>query len=149
MPRVNLVTPDPTLPWALTGLLARTTTVRSVRAASRPLDDLASDQLDRGQRVSIDSSLPMLSGEGECLHVLERLVVSPTVGLFQPRDPTPGLGFIEIGTVLGTIAGEEVRSGFAGEFVALLAYPGERVRKGQPVAWLRTASARDGARTGP
>ncbi len=99
--------------------------------------------------MSIDSSLSMLAEEGECLHVLERLVVSPTVGLFQPRDPTPALGFIEIGTVLGTIAGEEVRSGFAGEFVALLAYPGERVRKGQPVAWLRTASAGADVQRGP
>jgi biotin carboxyl carrier protein len=36
-------------------------------------------------------------------------------------------------------SGEEVPvcSAFSGFFMGLLAHPGERVREGQPVAWLR------------
>jgi [acyl-carrier-protein] S-malonyltransferase len=44
---------------------------------------------------------------------------------------------VEIGDLLGTVSGTEVRSPFAGELMGVLAHPGERVQAGQPVAWLR------------
>ena len=37
-----------------------------------------------------------------------------------------------------TVAGVEVRSPFAGTWQGTLAYPGERVHAGQPIAWLHS-----------
>ena len=53
--------------------------------------------------------------------------------------PSPATGGtpVEIGDLLGTVSGTEVRSPFAGELMGVLAHPGERVQAGQPVAWLR------------
>ena len=83
----------------------------------------------------------------------ERLIVSPAVGLFEPvaglksylpgsaevsRDPV----FIEVGGLLGLVGGTEVRSAFSGTLEGVLVLAGERVTRGQPVAWLR-APARD------
>ncbi|MDA8063383.1 MAG: hypothetical protein M0T80_13325, partial [Actinomycetota bacterium] len=57
-------------------------------------------------------------------------------------DPAPGDGVgpgapVEVGSLLGSVAGEDVRSPFAGTLMGMLASPGERVQTGQPVAWLR------------
>jgi [acyl-carrier-protein] S-malonyltransferase len=76
--------------------------------------------------------------QGEHLYVSERVVISPGPGVFQPADDldlssgTP----IEVGTLLGTVAGAEVRSPFAGRLEGALAHPGERVQTGQPIVWL-------------
>ena len=79
--------------------------------------------------------------DGEHLHVLERLVVSPHVGIFQP-GPLREVGCpVDIGTSLGTVSEQDVRSPFAGCLMGILAHPGERVRPGQPVAWLRVERA--------
>jgi biotin carboxyl carrier protein len=37
------------------------------------------------------------------------------------------------------VAGQEVRSPFAGSIVGVLAESGERVTASQPIAWLRTS----------
>jgi hypothetical protein len=99
--------------------------------------------------------------QGERLYVSERLVISPCAGIFElptslppsalatapaasgtgPTGPsispsTEGTP-VEIGDLLGTVSGTEVRSPFAGELMGVLAHPGERVQAGQPVAWLR------------
>ncbi|MDP8992131.1 MAG: hypothetical protein M3N31_03635 [Actinomycetota bacterium] len=91
---------------------------------------------------------------GEELEVPERVIVAPTVGVFQPlapaateaddgAEPTPdGEGeMVTEGQVVGIVEarGQEhpVRSAFTGFLVGLLAHPGERVREGQPVAWMR------------
>lgn len=76
---------------------------------------------------------------GEHLYMSERLVVSPTTGLFTPNEDykddeqTP----VGVGAVLGQVGNEEVKSPFAGLFMGRLALTGERVTKGQPIAWLR------------
>jgi [acyl-carrier-protein] S-malonyltransferase len=78
--------------------------------------------------------------EGEMLYAVERLVVSPATGVFQPGT---GLGEgteVERGQVVGTVGGSEVRSAFAGSLQGLLALAGERVTTSQPLAWLRTAT---------
>jgi biotin carboxyl carrier protein len=84
----------------------------------------------------------------------ERLVVSPTAGLFEP-DPSlarlmPGRVAgarepvqIDVGGLIGLVGKIEVRSAFRGSLEGVLVLPGERVTKGQPVAWLR-ASAKEG-----
>jgi [acyl-carrier-protein] S-malonyltransferase len=45
---------------------------------------------------------------------------------------------IDVGTVIGHIADDEVRSPFAGVLQSYIAVPGERVTLRQPIAWLRT-----------
>jgi [acyl-carrier-protein] S-malonyltransferase len=82
-----------------------------------------------------------LGHQGEHLYVSERVVISPGLGVFQPA-PELELGAgtaIEVGTLLGTVAGTEVRSPFAGRLEGALAQPGERVQTGQPIAWLHTS----------
>lgn len=76
--------------------------------------------------------------EGEQLYVQERIVVSPTTGLFTP-DPEISVGTqISVGGVIGKVADEEVYSPFEGEIMGFLAYETERVFANQPLAWLRT-----------
>jgi [acyl-carrier-protein] S-malonyltransferase len=103
----------------------------------------------------LDSLVAALAGEsalqsfaehhqGERLYVSERLVISPCAGLFelpeggadQGNFAEPGSA-VEIGDLLGTVSGTEVRSPFAGELMGVLAHAGERVQVGQPIAWLR------------
>lgn len=79
---------------------------------------------------------------GERLYVSERLVVSPTAGLFElPAGGTEPVkqDQVDIGDLVGLVSGTEVRSPFAGELMGLLVHPGERVQPGQPIAWLRAA----------
>ncbi len=79
---------------------------------------------------------------GEHLYVSERVVISPSAGVFEPvGDLVDGeLGtdaVMDVGSLLGTVAGEDVRSPFTGRLMGMLAARGERVQVGQPVAWLR------------
>ena len=97
---------------------------------------------------------------GEVLAVPERVIVSPAVGVFRPLGeididlteapvfpgdtPAPPGGTVVIaGQAIGVIEGPgsstPVRSPFGGFLVGMLARAGERVREGQPVAWLRLA----------
>lgn len=82
--------------------------------------------------------------QGERLVARERLVVSPALGTFRPLPPetvTAEGEIVESGQVVGTIdsSGESVpvTSPFQGFLMGMLAHPGERVREGQPIAWLR------------
>lgn len=84
-------------------------------------------------------SMPL---DGEILAVPERVIVAPAVGVFRPLDSTPGVETVvvagqAIGVVEGPGASTPVRSPFPGALVGMLARAGERVREGQPVAWLR------------
>ena len=45
--------------------------------------------------------------------------------------------FIEVGGLIGLVGGTEVRSAFPGTLEGVLVLAGERVTRGQPVAWLR------------
>ncbi len=81
---------------------------------------------------------------GERLSVPERVVVSPAVGEFRPAPPetvTAEGEVIDAGQVVGYINAQgrtiPVLSAFAGWMMGLLVHEGERVREGQPVAWLR------------
>ena len=78
--------------------------------------------------------------EGEHLFAHERIVVSPAAGLFSPADGLREGADLAAGHVLGEVAGQEVRSPFAGSVVGVLAEPGERVTVSQPLAWLRVSS---------
>ena len=84
---------------------------------------------------------------GERLAVPERVIVAPASGKFRPADDNgEGIGeggALDPDAVIGFVDGSgqstPVRSPFRGFLVGLLAHAGERVREGQPVAWLRTA----------
>jgi [acyl-carrier-protein] S-malonyltransferase len=79
---------------------------------------------------------PLLN-DGEHLFVRERLVVAPAAGLFTLDPAAPGAGStVEVGGLLGTINGVEVRSPFLGAVQGYLAVEGERVAEGEPIAWL-------------
>jgi [acyl-carrier-protein] S-malonyltransferase len=78
--------------------------------------------------------------EGELLYAVERLIVSPSTGVFEPRtDLDIGTG-VDRGQPIGSVGDTEVRSAFAGTLQGLLALQGERVTTSQPLAWLRAES---------
>lgn len=142
--------------------MARSTLAEAVVVPIGVPDDL--DALV--SRLRGDSASPAGGGgpaapghQGERLYLSERIVVSPSAGIFElptgeeggaatalagvasgstPGGQTPENGHpIEIGDLVGTVSGTEVRSAFAGELMGVLAHPGERVQAGQPIAWLR------------
>lgn len=89
---------------------------------------------------------PVLYADGEQLDVRERVIVAPAIGVFRPlvehlHDTAPHGIPIEQGAVVGVIesSGRQlpVRSPFAGRLMEMMAFVGERVYEGQPVAWLR------------
>ncbi|MGH9032920.1 MAG: biotin/lipoyl-containing protein [Acidimicrobiia bacterium] len=80
---------------------------------------------------------------GEALLVPERMIVAPAVGVFRPTGAVAEGGLVSEGQPIGVIEGPgttmPIRSPFGGTLVGMLAHPGERLREGQPVAWLRVA----------
>jgi [acyl-carrier-protein] S-malonyltransferase len=132
----------------LTGLLRRSApTTDTVGLSVSTPDELA--RLVRILAGNTSGTAPT----GELFEMTERLIVSPTVGLFEPAEGLKGYlpgsvapsgepVFIEVGELLGLVGGTEVRSAFSGTLEGVLVLAGERVTRGQPVAWLR-ARARD------
>ena len=83
----------------------------------------------------------------EDLHVPERLIAAPTAGVFHTAPPevvTSEGEIVQAGQVLGSIEamGETVpvTSPHTGFLMGLLAFPGERVRSAQPLAWVRVTT---------
>jgi hypothetical protein len=84
---------------------------------------------------------------GEVLHVQERLVLSPVTGRFVADGDAAGpatagdivLAGSSVGDVVGSGETTPVTTPFTGVLVGLLALHGERVREGQPIAWMRLA----------
>lgn len=88
--------------------------------------------------------IDLAAAEGEGALVPERLIVSPTVGTFRPVEPAVVTAEGEIvfeGQVVGlVISGDDataVVSHVRGFLMGMLADAGERVRQGQPIAWVR------------
>ncbi len=86
---------------------------------------------------------PLHAPTGETLSVPERLIVAPSTGVFRSlsgRGRKPGAA-IDRGEIIGEVRSlgisTAVRSPFAGVLVDVLAVDGQRLRPGQPVAWLR------------
>jgi biotin carboxyl carrier protein len=82
--------------------------------------------------------------QGDDLRLAERLVVAPETGRFRPSPPETVTAEGEIvheGQVIGLVEGPgceaPVRSFCTGFLMGMLVEPGQRVRSGQPVAWLR------------
>ena len=86
--------------------------------------------------------------DGDDVRLGSRLIVAPVAGVFRPHPPGPAFpdpasgsaGVVRRGDVIGIVDAPgrqvEVASCFSGRFRGLLAESGERVRPGQPLAWL-------------
>jgi len=143
----------------LTGLARRTLPEAQAMSVASP-DDLGAlvDTLSGSETWHAYAA----AHQGEHLYTSERVVVSPASGVFMP-DPglaAPGPGGLTpvaapggtevpaalsvevgVGALLGHVGDTEVRTPFAGQVVGFLAHAGERVMAGQPLAWLRVATA--------
>ena len=79
---------------------------------------------------------------GETIVVAERMIVAPVVGIFRPHEVVEGVE-LQAGDQIGVVEGPgtscPVLSPFDGTLMGMLAHPGERLRSGQPIAWLRVA----------
>jgi [acyl-carrier-protein] S-malonyltransferase len=106
---------------------------------ARTISVATPDELDKLiEWVDAGSPATVAQHEGEHLFAVERLVVSPSAGLFTPVGGIADGTHIEVGTVLGHVGDTEVRSPFAGVVQSYIAVEGERVTSRQPIAWLRT-----------
>lgn len=83
--------------------------------------------------------------QGDDLRLATRLIVAPEAGAFRPLTPDTVTAEGEIvhqGQVVGIVEGPgrqvEVTSFCTGFLMGMLVESGERVRPGQPVAWLRS-----------
>jgi hypothetical protein len=79
---------------------------------------------------------------GETIDVVERVIVSPAVGIYESLD---GSREVVAGDVIGhvAVAGQDrvpVRSPFTGRLVEVVAWHGERLVHRQRIAWLRVAA---------
>ena len=91
---------------------------------------------------------PVESGEGDLhdLAVTERVILAPVPGRFRLLSPDDVLEGVADEQVIGFVEGPgdstPVRTPLGSSLMGLLAYAGERVREGQPVAWVRLVHAR-------
>jgi [acyl-carrier-protein] S-malonyltransferase len=81
--------------------------------------------------------------DGEHLHAVERVIVSPGAGVFIPVAPSRSGEPVEVGTTVGFVEANgsttPVRSAFRGRLVALDVSPGQRLTRHQRVGWLRAS----------
>lgn len=81
----------------------------------------------------------------EYTEVAEKLILAPSRGVIRVLDPkvvTAEGEIIEVGQPVAVIvnSGDEIEacSRFSGFLMEMLVQSGERVRPGQPIAWLRS-----------
>ena len=109
---------------------------RSVVSA-RTISVATPDDLDRLLEWVGGDTAAVVHPEGEHLFAVERLVVSPSAGIFTPITIESG-SLIDVGTLLGHVGEHEVRSPFRGVLQSFIAVDTERVTPRQPIAWLRS-----------
>ncbi len=121
----------------LTGMAKRTLEDARTISVATP-DDL--DALIEWMNVFSAAATPLTTPthEGEHLFAIERLVVSPSAGVFTKIQTIANNTAIEVGLVLGHVGDTEVRSPFAGMLQNFIAVDGERLTAHQPIAWLRS-----------
>jgi biotin carboxyl carrier protein len=93
---------------------------------------------------ALTQTQPMPSGE--TLAVPERIIVAPATGVFHRLEGDGhivGGNPVGQGDVIGVVrslgTSSPVQSPFQGLLVGMLVSDGQRVRRGQPIAWLRGA----------
>jgi [acyl-carrier-protein] S-malonyltransferase len=136
----------------LSGLAKRSLPEIQSLSVSKPEDlDTLIDQVASAGTWRAEPALH----QGEHLYMSERVVVSPSSGIFSPEATlrAPGTGLlpgtdgdasagdaistVEVGDLIGRVGVTEVRTPFAGQVVRWLAVEAERVQEGQPLVWLR------------
>ncbi len=124
----------------LTGMAKRTVESARTISISTPEDlDKLLEWLHAGTTTAPSGPSPIATHhEGEHLFAVERLVVSPGAGVFEPISTLADGVTISVGTVIGHVGDNEVRSAFSGVLQSFIAVSGERVTHRQPIAWLRT-----------
>src|SRR4051812_29157922 len=115
----------------LTGMAKRTV------VGARTISVATPEDLDRLLEWVGADTAAVVHPEGEHLFAVERLVVSPSAGIFTPVTIESG-SLIDVGTLLGHVAEHEVRSPFRGVLQSFIAVDTERVTPRQPIAWLRS-----------
>lgn len=117
----------------LTGMTKRTL------EGARTISVATPDDLDKFiEWVNAGSPTGAAQLEGEHLFAVERLVVSPTAGVFTPLADLRTGSTVAVGQTIGRVGDVEIRSAFDGILQAFIALEGERITPRQPVAWLRT-----------
>ncbi|MGH9307544.1 MAG: ACP S-malonyltransferase [Acidimicrobiales bacterium] len=122
----------------LTGLAKRMSPGSHALKVGQP-DDL--DKLVRDIAGPAAPQSYISAHQGEHLYMSERVIVSPSTGVFTP-DPDL-VGSVATGDRVGQVGPAEVRSPFAGALMGFLAVGGERVTQGQPLAWLRSVGGEE------
>ncbi len=117
----------------LTGTVKRTAKDAKPLKVNTPADIDAIIEALAGPPVVASGPL-----EGEALFATERLVVSPSAGVFKPTDSRLTGAEVSAGQLMGHVGDTEVRTPWAGVIMGFLAVEGERVAASQPIAWLRT-----------
>ena len=117
---------------ALTGMAKRTVVGAKTLSVGTPaeLDQLLAT-------LDVQGTEAVGAHEGEHLFATERVVVSPSAGVFHPAEDI-GIGHgLVAGDVIGFVGSEPVHSPFAGVIMGMLTADGERVGSREPIAWLR------------
>jgi [acyl-carrier-protein] S-malonyltransferase len=135
----------------LSGLAKRSLPEIQSLAVAKPADlDTLMDQIAEAGTWRAEPALH----QGEHLYMSERVVVSPSGGIFTPEESlrAPGTGLlpgtdggpgvdavsvVAVGDLVGRVGVTEVRTPFAGQVIGWLAAAGERVQDGQPLVWMR------------
>jgi [acyl-carrier-protein] S-malonyltransferase len=110
---------------------------RTIEGA-RTISVATPDELDKLIAFLAEGTSAVPTVTGEHLFATERLIVSPAAGVFTQSGGLIDGSRIEVGEVIGSVNGQEVRSAFAGIFQQYIGLEGERVTVRQPMAWLRT-----------
>tara|TARA_Y100000739_G_scaffold59872_1_gene49254 strand:+ start:2221 stop:3405 length:1185 start_codon:yes stop_codon:yes gene_type:complete len=119
----------------LTGLTKRANSDTKRLNINKPndLDQL----LDLIAPTSPTSDKSGIGHEGEHLFSTDRLVVSPSAGIFKPVSNLEIGKKLSNGQLLGHVGNAEIHSPFSGELMGWIALPDERLTASQPIAWLR------------
>ena len=119
----------------LTGLTKRADSDTKRLNINKPndLDQL----LDLIAPTSPTSDKSAIGHEGEHLFSTDRLVVSPSAGIFKPVSNLEIGKKLSNGQLLGHVGNAEIHSPFSGELMGWIALPDERLTASQPIAWLR------------
>ena len=119
----------------LTGLTKRADSDTKCLNINKPSD--LDQLLDLIAPTSPTSDESGIGHEGEHLFSTDRLVVSPSAGIFKPVSNLEIGKKLSNGQFLGHVGNAEIHSPFSGELMGWIALPDERLTASQPIAWLR------------
>ena len=119
----------------LTGLTKRADSDTKRLSINKPSD--LDQLLDLIAPTSPTSDKSGIGHEGEHLFSTDRLVVSPSAGIFKPVSNLEIGKKLSNGQLLGHVGNAEIHSPFSGELMGWIALPDERLTASQPIAWLR------------